>query len=278
MALLCYPKNALEGPYDAMDLNRRTFAKVPEVAAIFWVVKILTTGMGEAASDFLNQRLGPGIAVPLAALALFGALLLQFRADRYIAWVYWLAVAMVAIFGTIAADVLHKGIGIPYAVSTAFFAVVLAAVFVVWHRLEGTLSIHSIHTPQREAFYWLTVVTTFALGTAAGDLTATSVGIGFLASGFLFLGLIAVPAIGFRWFAMNEVLAFWFAYILTRPLGASFADWLAVSPLRGGLGMGPGVVALILSAVIIILVAYLSVARQDIQVEETHGGLGTPTD
>ena len=251
-----------------LNLTRRTVAKVPEVAAIFWVAKILTTGMGEATSDFLNQRLGPGVAVPLAGLALVAALVLQFRADRYVAWIYWLAVAMVAVFGTIAADVLHKGMGIPYAISTTFFAVVLVGVFVVWHRTEGTLSIHSIHTPRREAFYWLTVMTTFALGTAAGDLTATTVNLGYLASGFLFVGLIVVPAIGYRWFGMNEVLAFWFAYIVTRPLGASFADWWAVSHQRGGLALGPGVVGMLLSVVIVAVVAYLAGARKDIQSEE----------
>ena len=251
-----------------MNLTRRTAGKVPEVAAIFWVAKVLTTGMGEATSDFLNQRLGPGVAVPLAGLALVAALVVQFRTDRYVAWIYWMTVAMVAVFGTIAADVLHKGMGIPYSISTTFFAVVLVGVFVVWHRTEGTLSIHSIHTPRREAFYWLTVMTTFALGTAAGDLTATTVNLGYLASGFLFLGLIVIPAIGYRWFGMNEVLAFWFAYIVTRPLGASFADWWAVSHQRGGLAMGPGVVGMLLSVVIVGVVAYLAGARKDIQSEE----------
>jgi uncharacterized membrane-anchored protein len=251
-----------------LNINRHTLAKVPEVTAYFWIAKVLTTGMGEATSDFLVQRLGPGVAIPIGGLALLISLVLQFRADRYVPWIYWLAVVMVAVFGTMAADVLHKGLGIPYAVSTTFFAVVLAVVFVVWYRTEGTLSIHSIHTPRREAFYWVTVMTTFALGTAAGDLTAIALGLGFLASGFLFLALIALPAIGYRWFGLNAVFAFWFAYILTRPLGASFADWLAVSHQRGGLAMGPGVVGLILTAFIVLVVGYLTVARIDIQSEE----------
>jgi uncharacterized membrane-anchored protein len=239
--------------------ERTTLKKVPEVTALFWITKILTTAMGETTSDFLVHRLGPGVAVPLGGIALVTALVVQFRADRYIPWAYWLAVLMVAVFGTMAADVLHKGGGIPYLVSTAFFAVVLTGVFVVWNRSEGTLSIHSIVTPRREAFYWLAVITTFALGTAAGDLTATTFGLGYWASGVLFAVIIAVPAVGHWKFGMNEVLAFWFAYILTRPLGASFADWLAVSHARGGLAWGSGTVSLLLGAFIVGCVAVLTV-------------------
>lgn len=245
--------------------ERTTLKKVPEVTALFWITKILTTAMGETTSDFLVHRLGPGVAVPLGGIALVAALVVQFRADRYVPWAYWLAVLMVAVFGTMAADVLHKGGGIPYLVSTAFFAVVLAGVFVVWNRSEGTLSIHSIVTPRREAFYWLTVITTFALGTAAGDLTATTFGLGYWASGVLFTVIIAVPAVGHWKFGMDEVLAFWFAYILTRPLGASFADWLAVSHARGGLAWGSGTVSLLLGGLIVGCVAVLTVT-----------GAGTP--
>jgi len=245
--------------------ERTTLKKVPEVTALFWITKILTTAMGETTSDFLVHRLGPGVAVPLGGIALVAALVVQFRADRYVPWAYWLAVLMVAVFGTMAADVLHKGGGIPYLVSTAFFAVVLAGVFVVWNRSEGTLSIHSIVTPRREAFYWLTVITTFALGTAAGDLTATTFGLGYWASGVLFTVIIAVPAVGHWKFGMDEVLAFWFAYILTRPLGASFADWLAVSHARGGLAWGSGTVSLLLGVLIVGCVAVLTVT-----------GAGTP--
>jgi uncharacterized membrane-anchored protein len=249
----------------AAALQRPGLAKVPEVTVFFWVAKVLTTGMGEATSDFLVQRLGPGVAIPMAGVVLAVSLVLQFRADRYVAWIYWFAVAMVAVFGTMAADVLHVGLGIPYAVSTTFFAVVLAVVFVAWHRTEGTLSIHSIITPRREAFYWVTVMVTFALGTAAGDLTATTMGLGYWASGLVFAGIIAIPAVGYWKFGLNEVVAFWFAYIVTRPLGASFADWMAVAHHRGGLAWGPGVVSLVLSVLIVGLVAYLSVARPDIQ-------------
>jgi uncharacterized membrane-anchored protein len=239
--------------------ERTTLTKVPEITALFWITKVLTTAMGETTSDFLVHRLGPGVAIPLGGIALAAALVVQFRADRYVPWIYWLAVLMVAVFGTMAADVLHVGGGIPYLVSTTFFAVVLVGVFVVWNRSEGTLSIHSIVTPRREAFYWLTVITTFALGTATGDLTATTFGLGYWASGLLFAVLIAVPAIGYWKFGMNEVAAFWFAYILTRPLGASFADWLAVSHHRGGLAWGAGTVSLLLGAVIVGCVALLTV-------------------
>jgi uncharacterized membrane-anchored protein len=240
--------------------DRRTLTKVPEITALFWITKVLTTAMGETTSDFLVHRLGPGVAIPLGGVALVAALTVQFRADRYVPWVYWLAVLMVAVFGTMAADVLHVGAGIPYLVSTTFFAVVLVGVFVVWNRSEGTLSIHSIVTPRREAFYWLTVITTFALGTATGDLTATTFGLGYWASGLVFAAIIAVPAIGHWKYGMNEVAAFWFAYILTRPLGASFADWLAVSHRRGGLAWGSGTVSLLLLAMIVVCVAVLTVA------------------
>jgi uncharacterized membrane-anchored protein len=238
-----------------------TFRKVPEVTAVFWIAKILTTGMGEATSDFLVHQLAPIVAVALGAIGLLIALVLQFAARRYNPWIYWLAVAMVAIFGTMAADFLHVELGIPYIVSTVFFAVVLAAVFIVWYRTEHTLSIHSIDHPRREAFYWLTVVSTFALGTAVGDLTATTLHLGYLVSGVAFTLLIAVPAVAHRWFALNAIVAFWFAYIVTRPLGASFADWLGVSHARGGLNWGTGAVSIGAAILIAGVVAYLAATQ-----------------
>jgi uncharacterized membrane-anchored protein len=246
----------------------RVLAKVPEIILFFWIVKVATTGMGEAASDSLNGILGPAIAVPLMLVGLWVALRLQFRRDRYVAWNYWLVVVMVAVFGTSAADALHVGLGIPYLDSTAFYLVVLGVVFAVWYASEKTLSIHSIYTTRREAFYWATVLATFALGTAAGDMTATTLHLGFSASAVLFAVLIAIPAIGYRYFGMNEILAFWLAYILTRPLGASIADWMAVEPSRGGLGFGAGGVALGLTLIVIGLVRYLSVSRIDVRVDE----------
>jgi len=241
------------------------------------VIKVLTTGMGETTSDFLVHRLGPPPAVLIGAAAFSAALWLQLRAGRYSAWIYWLAVAMVGVFGTMAADVLHVGLGIPYVVSTTFYAIVLTAVFVTWQRSELTLSIHSILTRRRELFYWAAVLATFALGTAAGDMTARTLGLGYLGSGVMFAALIAVPAVAYWRFGMNAILAFWFAYIVTRPLGASFADWLAVPHSRGGLGFGYGPVSLVLAVLIVGFVAYLASSRIDVaRVEPATSGPSVP--
>ena len=243
---------------------RHALSKVPEVTLYFWITKVLTTGMGETTSDFLAQHIDPVIAVGLGFVAFAAAMLLQFRAPRYTAWIYWTAVVVVSVFGTMAADVLHVQFKIPYAVSTAFFSVVLAVVLVAWYKVEGTLSIHSVHTRSRELFYWATVLTTFALGTAAGDLTAMTLHLGYWASGVLFAVLIAVPAVAHWRFGMNPITAFWFAYIITRPLGASFADWMAVSHTRGGLAWGTGPVSLGWALVILGFVVYLAVSRKDV--------------
>jgi uncharacterized membrane-anchored protein len=244
-----------------------SLSKVPEVTAYFWIAKALTTGMGESTSDFLVHKLVPEVAVVLGAIALVIALWLQFASTRYVAWRYWLAVAMVGVFGTMAADVLHVGLGVPYVASTVFYAIVLAAVFRVWYLSERTLSIHSITTRRRELFYWAAVLATFALGTAAGDLTAVTFGLGYAASAVLFAAAIMVPAIGYWRMSMNSILAFWAAYVLTRPLGASVADWLAVTHRRGGLDLGTGWVSLALAAMIAAIVAYLTVSLRDIPVE-----------
>jgi uncharacterized membrane-anchored protein len=239
-------------------------AKVPAIGLLFWVIKLLTTGMGEATSDYLVA----GNLVVAAAIGFLGfvlALWWQFRVRRYLATVYWCAVVMVAVFGTMAADVLHKSFGVPYAGSTIFYAVVLAAVFFWWHRHEGTLSIHSIVTRRRETYYWLAVLATFALGTAAGDLTAVTLHLGYFASALLFGGLILMPAVAWRWFKLNSVVAFWWAYVLTRPLGASLADWFGKSRTRTGLGYGDGRVAAIATVAIVVLVGYLALACNDIQ-------------
>src|SRR5471032_1267865 len=244
---------------ESRDLLRRAGTKVPEVTLLFWVIKVLTTAMGETTSDFLNQRIGPVIAVPIMLVALGAALKLQFRMPRYTAWSYWLVVVMVAVFGTTAADALHVVLGIPYLYSTTFYAVVLALILIGWYRSERTLSIHSIYTRRREQLYWATVLATFALGTAAGDLTATPLHLGYLVSGLMFGGVFLVPAVAYWLFGLNEIFAFWFAYIVTRPLGASFSDWLAVTRNKGGLGLGPGTVSLGLTIVIVAFVGYLSV-------------------
>jgi len=252
--------------------TRQSLSKVPEVTAFFWIVKALTTAMGESTSDFLVHKLVPEIAVVLGGIAFVVALYLQFSSDRYVPWRYWLAVAMVGVFGTMCADVLHVGLGVPYVVSTIFYAIVLAVVFRTWYRTEGTLSIHSITSERREVFYWAAVLATFALGTAAGDLTAVTFGLGFFGSGLMFAAIIAVPAIGYWRFGMNSILAFWFAYVVTRPLGASFADWLAVSSERGGLAIGTGLVSFVLAAMIAMFVAYLTSTGADTPADQKVRG------
>ena len=240
----------------------QSLTKVPKITGYFWLVKILTTGMGEATSDALVHKLGPALAVPLALIALAVALKAQFSARGYVPWIYWTAIVMVAVFGTMAADGVHL-LGVPYIASSIFYAVVLAVVFVAWYKSEGTLSIHSVHTRRRETFYWLTVLATFALGTATGDLTAASFKLGFLTPGIIFAVVFAIPAIGYWRFRLNPVFAFWFAYIVTRPLGASFADWLGKPSSSRGLGLGDGTVSLVLTGLIIILVGYLSLTHTD---------------
>jgi uncharacterized membrane-anchored protein len=249
-------------------MNRSSLTKVPMIIAFFWLTKVATTAMGESTSDALNGLLGPAIAIPLMLIGLAWALRRQYRSERYDAWTYWTVVVMVAIFGTSAADALHVGLGIAYVDATAFYAVVLAAIFFAWHRVEGTLSIHSIQTRRREAFYWATVLVTFALGTACGDMTATTLHIGYFGSIWLFAGLIAIPWLGHRYLGLNAVLAFWMAYVLTRPLGASFADWLAVEPGRGGVGIGAGGSALVLSALVLLAIRRLAKTKIDVRVED----------
>jgi len=255
-------------------LTKASFTKVPEILAVFWITKVATTAMGETTSDWMNGFFGPAIAIPLMLIALVWTLRRQLRAERYDAWTYWGVVVMVAVFGTSAADALHVGLGVPYVASTIFYGLVLTAILVAWHRSEGTLSIHSIYTRRRETFYWATVLATFALGTAAGDMTATSLHLGYLDSIVVFAALIAILFAGYRWFGMNEVLAFWAAYVLTRPLGASVADWAAVEPHRGGLGLGAGGVSAILVTVVFLLIRHLARTRRDVREEqlESEGG------
>jgi len=253
------------GAPGARPLDQALFAarKVPQVTLIFWIIKVLSTGMGETSSDYLVRTLDPIIAVILGGVCFAAALILQLVVRRYVPWIYWLAVVMVAIFGTMVADVLHIVFHVPYVVSSIFFAVALTIVFVAWYASEKTLSIHTINTRRRELFYWTTVITTFALGTAVGDMTATTLHLGYFASGILFAVLFAVPAVGYWLFDMNEIFAFWFAYIMTRPLGASFADWLGRPQSLGGVGIGTGQVSLALAIVIAILVSYLTVTGKE---------------
>ena len=250
---------------DRLPVVGRAALRVPQVTVLFWVIKGLSTAVGESTSDFLVHAMNPVLAVLLGFAGFVVALVLQFRRRAYHAVSYWFAVVMVGVFGTMAADVLHVGFGVPYGVSTALYAIALAAVFVLWWRTEHTLSIHSIDSARREVFYWAAVCATFAMGTALGDLTAITVHLGYLGSLVMFAVVIVVPALGYRWWGWNPVLAFWFAYVVTRPLGASVADWLAKPADVGGRALGDGAVSLVLAALIAAAVTVLAVTRRDVQ-------------
>jgi len=239
-------------------------AKVPEIILLFWVAKILTTAGGEATSDYLKTWGNIGGGGTELVLFVLG-LLMQFGTRRYRAFAYWFLAFAIAIFGTGVSDFLHLDVHIPYAGTTLLWAVVLAAVFFAWYRSEGTLSIHSVTTQRREAFYWATVFATFALGTALGDFTATSLNLGYLGSGILFGMVILVPALAWWRLGMNSIAAFWFAYVVTRPLGASFADYISKARNLSGINFGDGPTALVFAAAVLILVAYLAIVRPDIQ-------------
>ncbi|GAB6902528.1 membrane protein [Kineosporia succinea] len=236
---------------------------MPEATALFWAIKIGTTGMGEAASDFMGTRSVPVAAVLVASsgMTLLWFLVRQYRADRYVPWIYWGAVAMVSVFGTVAADGLRTVLGLSYGVTTVVFALTLGSVLAAWYRSERTLSIHEITTRRREAFYWCTVMATFALGTAVGDLTAQSFGLGYLDSGIFFVAVILVPFLLHRGASLGATTSFWASYIVTRPLGASFADWAAVPHHDGGQALGTGRVTLVLLCSIALLVGLESLRR-----------------
>ena len=252
-------------PTRAASLTVRGALRVPEITAFFWAIKACSTAMGESTSDYLVHAMDPKVAVVLGFIAFVAALTIQLSVRRYIAWTYWLAVVGVGVFGTMAADVLHVGFGVPYIASSVLYAVALAAVFVAWQRTEGTLSIHSIDTARRELFYWAAVVATFAMGTAVGDLTAITVNLGYFGSAILFALVLSIPVLGYFRLGWNPILSFWLAYVVTRPFGASVADWLGKPSASGGLGLGDGSVALALTAVIVALVAYLALTRRDVQ-------------
>jgi uncharacterized membrane-anchored protein len=238
--------------------------KVPEIIVLFWVVKILTTAGGEVTSDWLKNYGnfgGGGVEVLLFVIGL----VLQFATRRYQAISYWFLAYAIAIAGTGLSDFLHLDVHIPYIGTTLLWAVILAAVFITWYRSEGTLSIHSITTQRREAYYWATVFATFALGTALGDFTASSLSLGYLPSGLLFLALFLVPAVAWRWFGLNSIVAFWTAYILTRPLGASFSDWISKPANITGLDFGNGRTALLFLVLVLIAVGYLAAVKPDVQ-------------
>jgi uncharacterized membrane-anchored protein len=245
---------------------RRMFNKVPEVTFYFWVIKIMCTTVGETAADYLNDNLGFGLTntTIVAGVLLVVLLAAQFKLRRYVPGVYWSAVVVISVFGTLITDNLSDGYNVPLTTSTPIFAVILAIVFAVWWGFERTLSIHTIVTTRREAFYWLAILFTFALGTAAGDLTAEKADLGYGVSIGIFGGVIALIALAHYAFKLNPVTAFWLAYIMTRPLGASIGDGMSQSdPKYGGLGLGTTGTSYIFLGCILALVLYLSWTKRD---------------
>ena len=229
---------------------------VPQATALFWVIKLLTTGVGETCSDWLARSFDPVIVVAATTVVFAVVLIAQILTPGFRPWRYWLVVTLVGVEGTMVADVAHIGLGIPYSVSTAVLALALAGVFVVWFAVERTLSIHSITTRRRALFYWATVCATFALGTAAGDFTASALDLGYAVSAVLFAAVMVLAAVLYATRRMPAVPAFWIAYVATRPLGASIADGLAVDPARGGLGLGTlpvSIVGLVAIAALVIV-------------------------
>ncbi len=258
---------------DVMDTRRGTtqgrarqlLNKVPEITLFFWIIKILCTTVGETAADFLNTNLGFGLTGTsfVVGALLIVTLVVQFRARSYVPWIYWLAVVLISVVGTLITDNLVDNFGVALRTTTIIFAVALAATFLAWYLSERTLSVHTIFTARREAFYWLAILFTFALGTAAGDYVAESLNLGYWRSVVLFGALIAIVAIAHLRFGLNAILSFWVAYILTRPLGASLGDYLSQSRDDGGLALGTVGTSVLFLVTILGLVIYLSVTRAD---------------
>lgn len=241
--------------------------KVPLVTAFFWIIKIMATTVGETAADYLNFNLKLGLELTSAVMAvlLLVFLFLQFRAKKYIPWLYWINVLLISVAGTLITDNLVDNVGVTLPVTTTIFSVFLGLTFFFWFRSEGTLSIHTINNTKRELFYWLAILFTFALGTSAGDLVAEGFSLGYSVSMLIFGGLIATITFAYYKLGLGEILSFWIIYILTRPLGASFADLVAQSNADGGLGLGMENTSLVFIVIILILVGYLSLTKKDNQ-------------
>ncbi|MFD8517102.1 hypothetical protein ACFV27_40005 [Streptomyces antimycoticus] len=256
---------AADGPA-SRSRHRLRRNKVPEVTVYFWVIKVLCTTVGETAADLLNEKAGLGLTGVSALMSALLAVVLvvQFRTRSYRAGVYWPVVALISVVGTLISDNLTDNLGVPLETSTTVFAIVLAVVFVLWYRRERTLSIHSVDSTSRESFYWLAVLFTFALGTAAGDLVSERMNLGYWLSAVLFALAIAAVAVAHFSLGLDAVWSFWTAYILTRPLGASVGDYLSQPTGDGGLGLGTVVTSVLFLAVILGLVVYLSVTRKDV--------------
>jgi uncharacterized membrane-anchored protein len=244
---------------------RQMSIKVPEITIYFWVIKILCVTVGETATDFIDWNLNVGLTNTTFIMGIFLALSLfiQFRSKTYVPSIYWISVVLLSIFGTLITDNLTDIFEIPLIITTIVFSITLAVIFAVWYKTEKTLSIHSIYTPRRETFYWLAIFFTFALGTAVGDLVAETFELGYLVTAAIFGAMLVVIAVAYFKFKLNSVLAFWLAYILTRPLGASIGDYLAQSPDSGGLGLGTLVTSAIFLIAILAAVIYLTVTKKD---------------
>jgi uncharacterized membrane-anchored protein len=253
------------------DIARAILNRVPEVTIFFWIIKVLATTVGETAADFLNTNLKFGLTGTTVVTSglLGGVLLYQFRLKRYVPMVYWLAVVLISIVGTLVTDNLVDNFSVSLQTTTVAFAAALTITFVAWYSREQTLSIHTIYTTRREAFYWLAVLFTFALGTAAGDLTAEGLDLGYGKSVFIFGAAIALVYLAHRHFKLNAILAFWIAYVLTRPLGASTGDYLSQDRDSGGLGLGTTITSAIFLLVILTVVIFLTITRKDQTITRT---------
>ena len=242
--------------------------KVPEVTIFFWIIKVLATTVGETAADYLNTNLNLGLTgtTVIMTVLLLGVLVFQFRARRYVPPIYWLAVVLISVVGTLVTDNLVDNLGVSLKVTTTIFAIALAVTFSVWYASERTLSIHSIFTTRREAFYWAAILFTFALGTAAGDLVAETLNVGYWQSALIFAAGIAAVAIAWKVFSAGPILTFWLAYILTRPLGASLGDYLSQAKADGGLGLGTVKTSAVFLTAILAVVVYLTRSRVDQEV------------
>ena len=250
----------------AAQRGRRMLNKVPEITLFFWIIKVLCTTVGETVADFLNTNLHLGLTRTTYAMGslLIVALLFQFGFKRYLPGVYWLAVVLLSVVGTLITDNLTDNFGVSLITATVAFSVLLAATFAAWYAVERTLSVHTIQTTRREAFYWSAILFTFALGMAAGDLVAERMHLGYLVSALVFGALIAVIATAHVRFRLNGVLAFWIAYVLTRPLGASLGDLLSQGRDAGGLGLGTVGTSALFLGTILGLVVYLGITKKDV--------------
>jgi uncharacterized membrane-anchored protein len=253
-------------PPPAKSLGRQMLNKVPEITLYFWVIKILCTTVGETFADNLNENLGLGLTNTsyIMGALLIGVLVFQFRARRYVPGIYWLAVVLISVVGTLVSDNLVENYGVTLQTTTIAFSAILIAVFATWYASERTLSVHTIVTTKREAFYWLAILFTFALGTSAGDFLSEQLELGYLLALGIFAGAIVVIAVLHFGLRMNAILSFWLAYILTRPLGASIGDYLASPKSEGGLGLGTNLTSFLFLGTILALVVYLAISKRDV--------------